>query len=45
MANMDAPRNWGVSKTGRFGLKAVDQPELCERQLLKIDWRLIGPSP
>ncbi len=22
MANMDAPRNWGVSKTGRFGLEA-----------------------
>ncbi len=22
MAHMDAPRNWGVSRTGSFGLKA-----------------------
>ncbi len=29
MANMDAPRNWGVSKTGRFGLEAdVRSPTL-----------------
>ncbi len=33
MAHMDAPRNWGVSKTGSFGLEAVFRSTLHDRLL------------
>ena len=36
MAHMDAPRNWGVSKTGSFGLAAVIRGRLHERPLSSL---------